>query len=177
MLMARHVQANLGQKLTDEDEGVMIREADVDGDGQNNYEAIVNISMARHVQTNLGEKLSWSSGPSKKDILDFTTQLAVMIRAGISIRAALEGISEQVQNQKFRRILMQIKSDVESGKQFSEAIARHPKLFGPLYVNMVKASEMSGSFAKMLDRIDPVKPSMYPQLNIPTINPPFSSTS
>ncbi len=99
------------------------------------------------------KKLNYTSGPSQKDILDFTTQLAVMIRAGISIRAALEGISEQVQNQKFRRILMQIKSDVESGKQFSEAIARHPKLFGPLYVNMVKASEMSGSFAKMLDRI------------------------
>ena len=99
------------------------------------------------------KKLNYSSGPTQKDILDFTTQLAVMIRAGISIRAALEGISEQVQNQKFRKILLQIKSDVESGKQFSEAIARHPKLFGPLYVNMVKASEMSGSFAKMLDRI------------------------
>jgi type IV pilus assembly protein PilC len=99
------------------------------------------------------KRFNWSSGPSQKDILDFTTQLAVMIRAGISIRAALEGIAEQVQNQKFRRILMQIKADVESGKQFSEAIAKHPKLFGPLYVNMVKASEMSGSFAKMLDRI------------------------
>ena len=99
------------------------------------------------------KKLNSTSGPTQKDILDFTTQLAVMIRAGISIRAALEGISEQVQNQKFRKILLQIKTDVESGKQFSEAIARHPKLFGPLYVNMVKASEMSGSFAKMLDRI------------------------
>ena len=99
------------------------------------------------------KKLNYTSGPTQKDILDFTTQLAVMIRAGISIRAALEGISEQVQNQKFRKILLQIKTDVESGKQFSEAIARHPKLFGPLYVNMVKASEMSGSFAKMLDRI------------------------
>ena len=99
------------------------------------------------------KRFNYTSGPSSKDILDFTTQLAVMIRAGISIRAALEGISEQVQNQKFRRILFQIKSDVESGKQFSEAIAKHPKLFGPLYVNMVKASEMSGSFAKMLDRI------------------------
>jgi len=98
-------------------------------------------------------KLNYSSGPSQKDILDFTTQLAVMIRAGISIRAALEGIAEQVSNEKFRKILLQIKHDVETGKQFSEAIAKYPKLFGPLYVNMVKASEMSGSFAKMLDRI------------------------
>jgi type IV pilus assembly protein PilC len=99
------------------------------------------------------KQLNYSSGPSQKDVLDFTTQLAVMIRAGISIRAALEGIAEQVQNQKFRKILHQIKNDVESGKQFSEAITKHPKLFGPLYVNMVRASEMSGSFAKMLDRI------------------------
>ncbi len=97
--------------------------------------------------------LNYSSGPSQKDVLDFTTQLAVMIRAGISLRAALEGIADQVANPKFRRILLTIKMDVESGKQFSAAIARYPRLFGPLYVNMVRASEMSGSFAKMLDRI------------------------
>lgn len=97
--------------------------------------------------------LNYSSGPSQSDVLDFTTQLAVMIRAGISIRAALEGIADQVANPKFKRILLTIKMDVESGKQFSEAISKYPKLFSPLYVNMVRASEMSGSFAKMLDRI------------------------
>ncbi len=97
--------------------------------------------------------LNYSSGPSQKDVLDFTTQLAVMVRAGISLRAALDGIADQVGNPKFRRILMGIKMDVETGKQFSEAIVKYPKLFGPLYVNMVRASEMSGSFGKMLDRI------------------------
>jgi len=97
--------------------------------------------------------LNYASGPSARDVLDFTTQLAVMIRAGISIRAALEGISEQVTNVKWRTILRTIRQDVESGKQFSEAISKYPKLFSPLYVNMVRASEMSGSFAKMLDRI------------------------
>ncbi len=97
--------------------------------------------------------LNYSSGPTQKDILNFTTQLAVMIRAGISLRAALDGISEQTDNPKFRRILMELKQDVEGGKQFSEALARYPKLFGPLYINMVRASEMSGSFSQMLDRI------------------------
>ncbi len=97
--------------------------------------------------------LNYSSGPSQKDILDFTTQLAVMIRAGISLRVALEGIADQVTNAKFKKILMAIKMDIESGKQFSGAIVKYPKLFGPLYVNMVRASEMSGSFATMLDRI------------------------
>src|SRR6185369_3018299 len=91
--------------------------------------------------------------PSQKHVLDFTTQLAVMIRAGINLRAALDGIGEQTQHPGFKRILQQLKSDVEAGKQFSEAIGKHPKLFNPLYVNMVRASEMSGSFSKMLDRI------------------------
>ena len=97
--------------------------------------------------------LNYSSGPSQRDVLNFTTQLAVMVRAGISLRAAIEGIAEQHENAKFREILFQVKQDVESGKPFSEALARHPKQFGPLYVNMVRASEMSGSFAQMLERI------------------------
>lgn len=97
--------------------------------------------------------LNTSTGPSQRDILNFTTQLAVMVRAGINLRSAVEGIADQTDNPKFKKILYQIKSDIESGKQFSEALTRHPKQFGPLYVNMVKASEMSGSFSKMLDRI------------------------
>ena len=56
-------------------------------------------------------------------------------------------------NPKFKKILFAIKMDIESGKQFSGAIVKYPKLFGPLYVNMTRASEMSGSFATMLDRI------------------------
>src|SRR5690606_13066357 len=97
--------------------------------------------------------LNYASGPSARDVLDFTTQLAVMIRAGISIRAALEGISEQVTNVKWRTLLRTIRQDVESGKQFSEAISKYPKLFSPLYVNMDRPAEMSGSLAKLLDRI------------------------
>ena len=97
--------------------------------------------------------LNFSSGPSQRDILNFTTQLAVMIRAGISLRVALDGIAEQTDNPKFRAMLVQMKQDVEAGKQFSEALAKHPKQFSALYVNMVRASEMSGSFSHMLDRI------------------------
>jgi type IV pilus assembly protein PilC len=91
--------------------------------------------------------------PTQKHVLDFTTQLAVMIRAGINLRGALDGIADQTTHPGFKKILNQLKQDVEGGKQFSEAIAKHPKLFNPLYINMVKASEMSGSFSKMLDRI------------------------
>ena len=96
---------------------------------------------------------SLSFGPGAKDVQSFTAQLSVMIRAGISIRAAIEGIADQVQNPKFKEMLVQMKKDVESGKQFSDALMRYPKVFSPLYINMVKASELSGGFSKMLDRI------------------------
>ncbi|MEY3230448.1 MAG: Type secretion system protein [Planctomycetota bacterium] len=91
--------------------------------------------------------------PNDKQILDFTTQLAVMIRAGINLRSALDGIAQQTTHMGFKRVLDQIKSDVEGGQSFSAALAKHPTLFNPLYLNMVKASEMSGGFSRMLDRI------------------------
>ena len=114
---------------------------------------LIPISERRIEWKRVVEVLNAGTGPSQKEVLDFTVQLAVMVRAGINLRLALGGIAEQTKNTKFRRIIQTVRADVESGKSFSEAIARHPRLFNPLYVNMVKASEMSGSFAKMLDRI------------------------
>jgi len=111
------------------------------------------VNAANQNWTERLKELNQGTGPTQRDVLNFTTQLAVMIRAGISLRAAIEGIAEQTDNPKFRKILMRIKQDVESGKQFSEALSKHPKLFNPLYINMVRASEMSGSFSQMLDRI------------------------
>ncbi len=117
---------------------------------------VVNVAPADGAPKSMLQSIlsiNYSSGPSQRDIVGFTTQLAVMIRAGISIRAAIDGIMEQTDNPKFKDILLSMKRDLESGRQFSEALARHPRLFDSLYVNMVRASEMSGSFAKMLDRI------------------------
>jgi len=117
---------------------------------------VMQLVPVAHTQKTLQDRLKMlnqGTGPSQRDVLGFTSQLAVMIRAGISLRAAIEGIAEQTDNVRFRAILMQIKQDVESGKQFSEALQKHPKLFGPLYINMVRASEMSGSFSQMLDRV------------------------
>ncbi len=118
---------------------------------------IVSIRADRRAgRQSLGERLkelNHTSGPSMSDIQGFTTELAVMIRAGISLRSAIEGIAEQAENPRFRNLLETIKADVEGGQSFSDALAKHPKYFNALYVNMVRASEMSGSFARMLDRI------------------------
>ncbi len=116
-------------------------------------EYILSLAPADGAQTKKGKGFSINFGPGSKDIHSFTSQLAVMIRAGISIRSAIEGIADQAANPKFKAMLTQMKKDVEGGKQFSDALSRYPKTFSPLYINMVRASELSGGFSKMLDRI------------------------
>ena len=87
------------------------------------------------------------------EILAFTNQLAVMSKAGIGLTTALESIGEQVKNPKMGRVIRTLKGDIEAGRQFSETLPRFPKIFSLLYVNMVRASELSGSFGRMLGRI------------------------
>jgi len=92
-------------------------------------------------------------GPSRKDILNFTNQLAVMIRAGISLQDSLESIAEQLTNQKFKAILIDLKERIEAGQSFSQALAEHPNVFSDLYINMIAAAEVSGSLSGMLQKL------------------------
>jgi type IV pilus assembly protein PilC len=92
-------------------------------------------------------------GPSRKDILNFTNQLAVMIRAGISLQDSLESIGEQNENTKFRAIILNIKYRIEEGRSFSQALAEHRDVFSNLYINMVAAAEISGSLSDMLQKL------------------------
>ena len=88
-------------------------------------------------------------------MLNFTTQLAVMIRAGITLRAALDGIADQTEHPKFHEDHPGAsRQDVETGKQFSEALARHPKHLQPaVHQHGAGRRKCPAAFAKMLDRI------------------------
>ncbi|MHC4212581.1 MAG: type II secretion system F family protein, partial [Planctomycetota bacterium] len=112
-------------------------------------------SEVKHQDTTLQKVRNFrvEFGPSKKDILNFTNQLAVMIRAGISLQDCLESIAEQHENVKFRAIIMDIKIQIEEGKSFSQALALHREVFGNLYVNMIAAAEISGSLSSMLQKL------------------------
>ena len=92
-------------------------------------------------------------GPSNKDILNFTNQLAVMVRAGISLQDALESIAEQIENRKFKAVIINLKNLIEAGHSFSQALAEHPDVFSNLYINMVAAAEVSGSLSSMLQKL------------------------
>ncbi len=92
-------------------------------------------------------------GPSRKDILNFTNQLAVMVRAGISLQDSLESIAGQNENRKFRAVIFDLKNRIEAGQSFSQALAEHPQTFSDLYINMVAAAEISGSLSGMLQKL------------------------
>jgi type IV pilus assembly protein PilC len=92
-------------------------------------------------------------GPSRKDILNFTNQLAVMVRAGISLQDSLESIAQQNDNQKFKAVINDLRNRIEAGQSFSQALAEHPHVFSNLYMNMVAAAEVSGSLSDMLQKL------------------------
>jgi type IV pilus assembly protein PilC len=92
-------------------------------------------------------------GPSRKDILNFTNQLAVMVRAGISLQDSLEAIGQQQDNRKFKAVIIDLKGRIEAGQSFSQALAEHSQVFSNLYINMIAAAEMSGSLSDMLQKV------------------------
>lgn len=83
----------------------------------------------------------------------FTQYLHVMIRAGFSIARALDTLSRQTNNKRFKKVINEIRADVESGAPFSKSLAKYPSVFSELYVNMVAAGESSGKLDEVLSRL------------------------
>ncbi|MBI2443670.1 MAG: type II secretion system F family protein [Candidatus Magasanikbacteria bacterium] len=83
----------------------------------------------------------------------FVYNLYIMIRAGLSIVAALKILSEQVENPRLRRIVGEVKAQVEKGRQLSEVLAEFPKLFPPVYVSMIAAGEAAGKMETALSQV------------------------
>jgi type IV pilus assembly protein PilC len=85
-----------------------------------------------------------------KDISIMARQLATMIQSGLSIIRALNILSEQTENQALARVVVDVRSDVESGVSLSQALAKHPRVFPPLMINMVRAGEVGGFLDNVL---------------------------
>jgi len=92
-------------------------------------------------------------GVSLKDLVVFTRQLATMIDAGLPLVKSLEVLSSQQSNTKFKDIISQVKEEVEGGATFSDALAKHPKVFNSLYVNLARAGETGGVLDVVLLRL------------------------
>lgn len=87
------------------------------------------------------------------DIIYVTSQLAVMVETGITLSSALESIATGEKHSTLKLVLTDLKRRVESGDDFSSALARHPKHFDRTYVSLIRASEQTGTMGEMLDTV------------------------
>jgi len=94
----------------------------------------------------------WSPGlrVRRKDVTAFTRQMAALLGAAIPIPQALEGLGEEEENPAVRTILLELAAAVRTGASLSGALAAHPRLFGNLYVSMVRVGEEAGALPAVM---------------------------
>ncbi|MGC3997881.1 MAG: type II secretion system inner membrane protein GspF [Anaeromyxobacter sp.] len=88
-----------------------------------------------------------------RDLAVTTRQLAVLVRAGIPLVEAMSALVDQVDHERLKRILGDVKQKVNEGASLADAMAGHPKIFSNLYVNMIRAGEHSGALETVLERL------------------------
>src|SRR5687768_3232628 len=93
------------------------------------------------------------TGVSQKDLVIFTRQFGTMIDAGLPLVQCLDILATQTENKAFAKVLSDVKTHVESGGTFSDALRRHPRVFDGLFVNLVAAGEVGGILDTILSRL------------------------
>ena len=92
-------------------------------------------------------------GVKTKELVVMTRQLSTLIDAGLPLLRSINVLVAQLKPCKLRDILREIASDIQSGSTFAESLAKHPKQFDRLYVNMVRAGEVGGLLETVLQRL------------------------
>lgn len=87
------------------------------------------------------------------DLATFTRQFATLLKSGIQLAEALRALVEQCTDRDMEKVLRNLKEDITSGGSLAESMARHPRYFNDLYINMVRAGEASGNLDAVLTRI------------------------
>jgi len=95
----------------------------------------------------------FGTGVKSADITIFARQFATMIGAGLSLTKCLAILGAQTESASLRVIINQIARDVESGQSLSDAMVKHPKVFPPIFVNMVRSGETGGVLDEVLNRV------------------------
>jgi type IV pilus assembly protein PilC len=88
-----------------------------------------------------------------KELVIFTRQFATMIDAGLPLVQCLQILGDQQSNRTFKEIIREVRSDIEQGSTFADALAKHPKPFDALYTNLVAAGEIGGILDTILNRL------------------------
>lgn len=90
---------------------------------------------------------------SLKDLAVATRQLATLVAAGLPLVSSLLALADQTENSTLKRILIQVKEEVEEGSTFAKSLNKYPKVFPNLYINMVASGEASGTLDAVLGNV------------------------
>ena len=97
--------------------------------------------------------ISLFGGISKKDVIVFSRQLATLYQSGVPFSKSIDSLMEFSRNKAFKGVLAEIKKDVEGGQTLSNSLAKYPKVFSEIYVNMVAVGETTGLLYDILMRM------------------------
>ena len=114
----------------------------------------VPVSVTQRRQSRLSADMA--IGSKKVDLRDvavLSRQLATMVNAGLSIIRALAILTEQTESKALAAVVQQVKADIEHGLSLSQAISKHPKVFPPVYLSMVRSGETGGMLDEVLLRL------------------------
>jgi len=90
---------------------------------------------------------------SLKDMLFFTNNLSLMIKSGVSVSQAIEALQKQTENAKLQAVLKDVSTRIKKGEKLSSALAKHPKVFSDIFINMIKSGEESGKLEEVLNTL------------------------
>jgi type IV pilus assembly protein PilC len=116
-------------------------------------QAIVPVTVKAKPKDLLEGIALFEEKPSTKDVVLFTRQFATMIDAGLPLVQCLDIQATQQPNKGFQKVLRVIKSDVEQGSTFADALRKHDGTFDTLYTNLVQAGEVGGILDTILNRL------------------------
>lgn len=111
---------------------------------------VLDLEEDRLAQLN---KIQFGTTVKIKDVTIFARQFATMINAGLSLTKCLTILASQSDSKELREIIAQLGRDVEAGQSLSEAMVKHPKVFPPIFYNMVRAGETGGVLDEVLLRV------------------------
>jgi general secretion pathway protein F len=95
----------------------------------------------------------WSGRISAEEVSIMTRQLATLVGAGIPLVEALTALVDQIDHERLKRVVSQVKQRVNEGSTLADAMALHPRIFSQLFVNMIRAGEHSGALHVVLVRL------------------------
>ena len=117
-------------------------------------QGFIPVLIEEHAQSLVRpELLSGFTRVKSQDIIVFSRQLATLMSAGVPFVQSLATMEKQTENPRLKTTISDIRRDIEAGSSFSDALAKHPKIFSRLYVSMIRAGETAGILDDILNRL------------------------